>query len=125
MDALYTYGCSIGAAFQIQDDIIDLMAPPEQSGKDQASDIREGKQTILAITAREKGVDLAPYRRKLDPDEIKALIALLEQKDVIAEVQGTADSMVRDAINGLSVLRDCPERQLLSELAYFFVQRGY
>ena len=26
VDALYTYGCSIGAAFQIQDDIIDLMA---------------------------------------------------------------------------------------------------
>jgi geranylgeranyl diphosphate synthase, type I len=125
IDALYTYGCSIGAAFQIQDDIIDLMAPPEQSGKDQASDIREGKQTLIAITCREKGMDLAPYRRKLNPDEIKALIALLEHKGVIGEVQGTADTMVRDAIAGLSVLRDCPERQLLSDLAYFFIQRGY
>lgn len=92
VDALYTYGCSIGAAFQIQDDIIDLMAPPEQSGKDQASDIREGKQTIIAITAREKGVDLSPYRRKLDPAEINSLIALLQEKGVIAEVQETADS---------------------------------
>ncbi|PWR72672.1 polyprenyl synthetase family protein [Methanospirillum lacunae] len=125
IDALYIYGCSIGAAFQIQDDIIDLMAPPEQSGKDQASDIREGKQTIIAITAREKGVDLSPYRRKLEPVEIKELIGLLQEKEVISEVQATADNMVRDAINGLSVLRECPERQLLSDLAYFFVQRGY
>lgn len=125
IDALYAYGCSIGAAFQIQDDIIDLMAPPEQSGKDQASDIREGKQTIIAITAREKGVDLSPYRRKLDPAEIEDLIRLLQEKKVISEVQATADNMVRDAINGLSVLRECPERQLLSDLAYFFVQRGY
>lgn len=123
--ALYTYGCSIGAAFQIQDDIIDLMASSEQSGKDQASDIREGKQTLIAITAREKGIDLAPYRRALSADEIVSLIGLLENAGIITEVQETADTMVRKAIDGLSVLRDCPERQLLSDLAYFFIQRGY
>lgn len=125
IDALYAYGCRVGAAFQIQDDIIDLMAPSEKSGKDQASDIREGKQTIIAITAREKGIDLAPYRRALSPDEISSLIAMLEKAGVIAEVQETADSMVRDALHGLSILRDCQERQLLSDLAYFFIQRGY
>lgn len=125
IDALYAYGCRVGAAFQIQDDIIDLMAPSEKSGKDQASDIREGKQTIIAITAREKGIDLAPYRRALSPDEIASLIAMLEKAGVIAEVQETADSMVREALHGLSILRDCQERQLLSDLAYFFIQRGY
>ncbi|MDD1729636.1 MAG: polyprenyl synthetase family protein [Methanospirillum sp.] len=125
VDALYSYGCSIGAAFQIQDDIIDLMASSEQSGKDQASDIREGKQTIIAITARAKGIDLAPYRRVLSPAEIEEVITLLVKADVISEVQDTADAMVKRAIDGLSVLRDCPERQLLSDLAYFFVQRGY
>ena len=125
IDALYTYGCSIGAAFQIQDDLIDLMAPAQQSGKDQASDIREGKQTLLAITAREKGVDLAPYRRQLSSDEIVSLIKKLESAHVIEEVQKTADTMVKDALDGLSVLRDCPERQLLSDLAYYFIQRGY
>lgn len=125
IDAFFKYGCSIGAAFQIQDDIIDLMSPAEKSGKDQASDIREGKQTLIAITAREKGIDLAPYRRALTAGEITGLIATLENAGVIAEVQGTADTMVKDALNGLSVLRDCPERQLLSDLAYFFIQRGY
>ena len=125
IDALYTYGCSVGAAFQIQDDIIDLMAPSEQSGKDQASDIREGKQTIIAITAREKGIDLAPYRRPLSPEEITSLIGILEKAGVISEVQETADKMVKDALDGLSVLRECPERALLSDLAYFFIQRGY
>lgn len=125
IDAFYKYGCSIGAAFQIQDDIIDLMSPAEKSGKDQASDIREGKQTLIAITAREKGIDLAPYRRALTAGEITGLIATLENAGVIAEVQGTADTMVKDALNGLSVLRDCPERQLLSDLAFFFIQRGY
>ena len=125
VDALYTYGCSIGAAFQIQDDLIDLMAPAQQSGKDQASDIREGKQTLIAITAREKGVDLTSYRRQLSADEIVSLIKKLESSHVIEEVQKTADTMVKDALDGLLVLRDCPERQLLSDLAYYFIQRGY
>lgn len=124
-EALYTYGCSIGAAFQIQDDIIDLMAPAEKSGKDQASDIREGKQTLLAITAREKGIDLAPFRKSLSPAEIAEVISLLTDSGVIASVQETADTMVKDALNGLTVLRDCPERSLLSDLAYHFIQRGY
>ena len=57
-------------AFQIQDDMIDLVAPAEVSGKDRASDLREGKKTLIAIKALEKGLDLSAYRRDLSPAEI-------------------------------------------------------
>ncbi|MBO5119323.1 polyprenyl synthetase family protein, partial [Methanocorpusculum sp.] len=50
--AMYTLGLNTGIAFQIQDDIIDLLTPSDVSGKNQASDLRENKQTIVAITAR-------------------------------------------------------------------------
>jgi len=43
-DALSHFGQGIGMAFQIQDDLIDLLAPPEVSGKDQGSDLRKGKR---------------------------------------------------------------------------------
>ena len=46
-----------------------------QAIQDRASDIREGKQTLIAIRAREKGIDLAPYRRRLTVAEIDDLIA--------------------------------------------------
>ncbi|MCK4269258.1 MAG: polyprenyl synthetase family protein, partial [Methanogenium sp.] len=36
IQALYDWGLNSGVAFQIQDDFIDLMAPPEISGKDRA-----------------------------------------------------------------------------------------
>lgn len=124
-DAFYAYGCRIGAAFQIQDDLIDLTAPAGQSGKDQASDIREGKQTLIAIMAREKGIDLSPYRRALSPDEIAALIALLGNKGVIPDVRACAEKMVSDAVSGLFMLRDSTEKQLLADLAYYFIRRGY
>jgi len=125
VDALYTYGCKIGAAFQIQDDLIDLLASSEKSGKDQASDIREGKQTLIAITAREKGIDLKPWRRSLSKDDIVSLIALLNEKGVIHSVEQEANDMISSAINGLSVLRDTTEKKLLAELAWYFVKRDY
>ncbi len=125
VDALYTYGCKIGAAFQIQDDLIDLLASSEKSGKDQASDIREGKQTLIAITAREKGIDLKPWRRSLSKDDIVSLIALLNEKGVIHSVEQEANDMISSAINGLSVLRDTTEKKLLADLAWYFIKRDY
>lgn len=125
VDALYTYGCKIGAAFQIQDDLIDLHASSEKSGKDQASDIREGKQTLIAITAREKGIDLKPWRRSLSKDDIVSLIALLNEKGVIHSVEQEANDMISSAINGLSVLPDTTEKKLLADLAWYFIKRDY
>ena len=125
VDALYNYGCKIGAAFQIQDDLIDLLASSEKSGKDQASDIREGKQTLIAITAREKGIDLKPWRRSLSTDDIASLIALLKEKGVIQSVEQEANDMISSAINGLSVLSDTTEKKLLADLAWYFIKRDY
>ncbi len=122
--ALSTYGNSIGAAFQIQDDIIDLLVSSEKSGKDQASDIREGKQTLLAIYARERGLDLSSYRRSLKPDEIQDLIALLSKHNVIADVQQEAEGLISTGIDSLSLLADSHEKELLIELARYFIRRS-
>lgn len=125
IEGLYLYGCNIGIAFQIQDDLIDLLAPSSRSGKDQASDIREGKQTLIAIQARNQGIDLKPYRRALSPGEITCLIDLLTKKGVIGAVQKEADDMIHAAIQSLSVLSESEEKRMLSDLAWYFVRREY
>ncbi|NMA87811.1 MAG: polyprenyl synthetase family protein, partial [Methanoculleus bourgensis] len=123
-DALYQFGVNSGVAFQIQDDLIDLYASSEKSGKDRASDIREGKQTLIAITAREKGLDLAPYQRELTGAEIDDLIARLEGAGVIDEVRATAIERATVAKEALSILPDSEEKRLLGEIADFFINRG-
>ena len=123
--AFSIYGYSIGAAFQIQDDIIDLCASSEVSGKDQASDIREGKQTLLAITAREKGIDLTPYQRDLTKEDISEVITLLTRHGVIEDVRKKAEDTVQTGINALSILPASSEKQLLTDLAHYFIERGY
>ncbi|NYT04922.1 MAG: polyprenyl synthetase family protein [Methanomicrobiales archaeon] len=124
--ALHDWGMNSGMAFQIQDDIIDLCADAEKSGKDRASDLREGKQTLIAIRAREKGVDLAPYRRHdLSGDEIDAAIRLLEGAGVIDEVRAVADERVATAKKALQNLPESEEREYLSRITDYFVTRGF
>jgi len=123
--ALYTFGLNIGTAFQIQDDLIDLLTSAEESGKDQASDLREGKQTLLRIKAREKGLDLRKYQKVLTPAEIKAAIQELTDSGVIDDVKSIASGLVADSNKHLSVLPSSKERQLLMDIGGFFVTRRY
>ena len=123
--ALYTFGQNTGVAFQIQDDLIDLLTPSEKSGKDRASDLREGKQTIIMIKAREKGLDLLKYRRELSDADIDNAIRELNDAGVIAEVKKIATDLVADSNRHLSILPASKERALLMDVGEFFVTRSY
>jgi geranylgeranyl diphosphate synthase type I len=123
--ALYLFGLNTGIAFQIQDDLIDLLTPAEKSGKDRASDLREGKQTLIMIKAREKGVDLQKYRRDLSDADIDAAIKELTNAGVIDEVKKVAADLVAESNKHLSLLPPSEERDLLMEIGEFFVTRSY
>jgi len=123
--ALYQFGLNTGIAFQIQDDLIDLLTPPEKSGKDQGSDLREGKQTLIMIVARQKGVDLLKYRRELSPADITAAIKELTDAGVIDAVKKKATDLVTDSNRLLTVLPPTKERQLIMDVGEFFVTRSF
>jgi geranylgeranyl diphosphate synthase type I len=123
--ALYNFGLNTGIAFQIQDDLIDLLTPAEKSGKDQASDLREGKQTLLMIKARDKGLDLKKYQRTLSPADINAAIRDLTAAGVLDEVKQAASDLVKASNKHLSVLPPTKERQLLMDIGEFFVTRSF
>jgi geranylgeranyl diphosphate synthase type I len=123
--ALYNFGLNNGIAFQIQDDLIDLLTPAETSGKDQASDLREGKQTLLMIKAREKGLDLSKYRRDLSAADINEAIRELTDAGVIDEMKQVASDLVSASKKNLSVLPPSKERQLLMDIGEFFVTRSF
>jgi geranylgeranyl diphosphate synthase type I len=123
--ALYLFGLNTGIAFQIQDDLIDLLTPAEKSGKDRASDLREGKQTLIMIKAREKGVDLQKYRRDLSDADIDTAIKELTNAGVIDEVKKVAADLVAASNKHLSLLPPSKEREFLMEMGEFFVTRSY
>ena len=71
---LRAFGLAAGLAFQIQDDVLNLVGKKESVGKDFRSDITEGKRTLVAIHALHN----APRRERL--------LAILSQKATDAAV---------------------------------------
>ncbi len=63
VEILREYGEAIGIAFQIQDDLLDIVEPEEVIGKTFGSDVAAGKKTYLMI----KSLELAPaeYRERI------------------------------------------------------------
>jgi len=62
IEALARYGETVGLAFQVVDDILDLTATTEEMGKDQGSDAERGKVTYPSLFglegARERAFEL-------------------------------------------------------------------
>ena len=52
IEALQVYGKSLGMAFQIQDDLLDIVSDQKTLGKDFGSDVRQKKKTFLWVHAR-------------------------------------------------------------------------
>jgi geranylgeranyl diphosphate synthase type I len=121
-DALYQFGLTTGIAFQIQDDLIDLTVPSSVSGKDRGSDLREGKKTLIAIRAREKGVGLP--RGDLSEEEVERVVKELEDAGVIADVKETAERILGTGKACLGVIPESGEKRLLVALGDHFLSRG-
>ncbi|MGA2934059.1 MAG: polyprenyl synthetase family protein [Methanomicrobiales archaeon] len=121
-DALYQFGLTTGIAFQIQDDLIDLTVPSSVSGKDRGSDLREGKKTIIAIRAMEKGISLP--QGPLSDDEVEKVVKNLEEAGVIADVRETAERILGTGKACLGVIPESEEKRLLVSLGDHFLERG-
>ena len=74
IEALHRYGCAIGLAFQIVDDLLDLQETAATLGKTAGKDVAQGKLTYPALV----GIENA--RKKLD----QLLTEAIENADIIA-----------------------------------------
>ena len=89
-EALWSMGREAGRAFQIQDDLLDLVAEDVHWGKPIGGDLMEGKKTFLLLEAlaRSAGGDYAFFSRirrgaGLPPEEIPEARSRLEGLGVI------------------------------------------
>ena len=73
IEAIRNYGRSIGLAFQIVDDILDIVSTTEELGKDAGSDIEKGKATYPSIVGLENSRVKA---KELYEESLKALDGL-------------------------------------------------
>lgn len=100
--ALGAFGASVGLAFQLLDDVLDVAGPPERTGKARGTDLLDGTVTlplILAI-AEEPGI-LRGNLRDLDAAGAEALCERIAATEALGEVRSRAEGMVSAAKQGL------------------------
>ena len=130
--ALDEFGMRAGLAFQLQDDLLNLVGDAEAQGKDFRSDITEGKRTLLVVWALAHLGD--PQRDELlhilgrettDAVALARAVELIDASGAVDYVRGYARELVADAKAHLvgARLEETPRDVLLS-MADFFVERA-
>lgn len=84
LERLERFGRSLGAAFQITDDLLNLRAEPEDYGKEIGGDLWEGKRTLMLLHAV----------RTANPDDRARAIAILGRSRPDGRAQMDSDALL-------------------------------
>ena len=102
-------GKSLGRAFQILDDLLDLIAEDQRWGKVQGGDLIEGKGTYLLTEARQraKGEESSFFARirpgsGLTPEEIPLARSKMEALGVLEDARQKVHDYTSNAFNQIS-----------------------
>lgn len=127
---LRTAGRALGRAFQIQDDLLDVIAESEGWGKAVGGDLVAGKRTWLLLRSLELAEtedDRAFFDRVLDglaPEQVPDARARMERLGVLREASDAAEAEAERGCGGLSVLPHGPAADALLTLARSLASRG-
>ena len=121
-EALAHYGYNLGLAFQITDDILDLIADAEQLGKSAGIDLAQGKG-YGAVYAAKNGSPTATGQVAVADDPLAEIKQKLLEGDAIDEARQQASLLAQQAIAQLDPLPDSEARDGLIDLAQSIVDR--
>lgn len=106
LDALRAYGETIGAAFQLSDDLLDIASESDESGKTPGTDLREGVPTLPVLYA-------------LASDDRDA--ASVRLREILSAGPVTDDALHAEA---LGLLRESPAMKLARETVRSYAERS-
>ena len=124
---LRQYGCDLGLAFQIVDDILDLTGDEAMMGKPAGSDLRQGVMTLPMIYLREEipeGTLMAAFQGGDGRDQaIREITKRARQSDAIRRAHEEARGLASGAVDLLCQLPANSYRDVLEALATTVVDR--
>jgi heptaprenyl diphosphate synthase len=128
--ALGRFGHCLGMAFQITDDVLDMMADQEQLGKPIGGDLRQGIITlpvILALSASHERERLLMLVEKMDKtaDDVEEIIRLTKECGGIDKALQVAGKYLGRAGILLETLPDIPARRSLLQITEFVQVRNF
>jgi len=132
VQVLKEYGCNLGIAFQIVDDVLDFIGTEEEMGKPIGSDLAQGTLTLPAMLLLEHYPEDNPVKELFNnrdmPEEdkqkkINQAIELVRNASIMQECYEFASDYCVKASHRLNLLPDNAARQVLIELAEYVITR--
>lgn len=130
ISALAGFGKNIGIAFQIQDDLLDIMALESEFGKVIGGDLIEGKKTFLFIKALEKSEGqneemlLDVLKNKgITAERIHDFKNLYQRLGVIDDAKMEIVKYTTKALSSLKTLKRAEDRAMFRWLADSLINR--
>ncbi len=135
-EAMHAYGEKLGMAFQIVDDLLDLLGEERTVGKTLGRDVQKGKLTLPLIHFMEEAppkdrADMARMLReeacadRTDKHRRELIRKMLEAAGSIAHARTWAQRLVGTARRSIEVLTPSPARAMMEEMAGAVLQRRF
>lgn len=136
LDSLVRFGFYLGAAFQIRDDLLNLVGDEAKYGKESCGDLYEGKRTLMVIhLLREARGDerravqrfLAMERAQRTPDDVAGMVELMRRYGSLDFAHAFGLGIAEAATDAFEVafakVPDSPERRFIHDLIAWMLER--
>ncbi len=128
--AMVTYGTKLGMAFQVKDDLFDLLGSEQETGKDIGADVKRNMVTLPLIHSYEN-------LTRTETRQVKKILGLKKKtksdlntlKDIVNDAGGFTyaenkiDEFNHQALDAISPYPDSPYKQSMVDLISFNAQR--
>jgi octaprenyl-diphosphate synthase len=124
-------GKSLGMAFQLVDDLLDLTSTQDVLGKPVANDLKEGKMTLPVLFAIRNGnrENASKVQRVLDERDFRSvdcaeILRLVEQSDGLGRTRKLAEDYARRAVQMLEEFPPSIYRDAIVRIPEFILNRN-
>lgn len=131
IEAISAYSENIGLAFQIQDDLLDVIADENEFGKKIGGDILERKKTFLYLKAlellngKERDDFMYSYNSNGNENKIKEIIKLYNDICVIGSARDEISAYTKEANRNLDSIKNKSVKGMLESFSDMLLNRSY
>ena len=126
-DAMADYGMKLGTAYQIYDDVVDIIGTESETGKTLGTDLEKGKLTLPILNLLEAATP--SQKEKLtkriieqQPLDLDIIGGIAEYEGAVDRALKTASQLVVEARDTLKLLSDSESRTALEDITLYVDQ---
>ncbi len=132
LERLREMGTQVGVAFQIQDDLLDVVADPSKFGKVRGGDIAESKKTYLSVLTLEKGDEKQTNTLKeifdkpeVSRSDIEKVIDVYTSLGILESAKVKIEELYENAVHRLDEFPDSAYKEDLKTFLSNLINREY